>query len=248
MAGLLGDVFSFGDSLKRKARGLLADPVGTLQQFVGNEADRINQFGQLSRDAATEWRDRIPSGQSDMGSNETRLMGLLADSYSPVAMAMPDKAKAQMRSVFDDLIAGKKTDTRIANGVVLTDEQKGLINDAYAKLTGGKQPPNGSNSLDIRAGHIYDSRISGKVKPSGKTADSFAPNQVVDWMSTALDDSATVGVNKGVPHLQNLYTDPVSGSSYVVRAPISGDYSTGVQWVSGLIPEGVFSSAKNKKP
>ncbi len=47
MAGLLGDVFSAADTAKRKLRGLLADPVGTLQQFVGNENDRAGQFNQL---------------------------------------------------------------------------------------------------------------------------------------------------------------------------------------------------------
>ena len=87
MAGLLGDVFSFGDSLKRKARGLLADPVGTLQQFVGNENDRAGRFNQLTDNAATEMQNRIKNG-GKLGPNQVKLAGLLADAYNPAGMML----------------------------------------------------------------------------------------------------------------------------------------------------------------
>jgi len=32
MAGLLGDIYSYGNTLKRKVNGLLADPAGTAQR------------------------------------------------------------------------------------------------------------------------------------------------------------------------------------------------------------------------
>jgi hypothetical protein len=87
MAGLLGDVFSFGDTLKRKARGLLADPVGTLQQFVGNENDRAGRFNQLTDNAATEMQNRIKNG-GKLGPNQMKLAGLLADAYNPAGMVV----------------------------------------------------------------------------------------------------------------------------------------------------------------
>ena len=37
--GLLADVYSYGDTLKRKVGGLLADPAGTLEQMVGQFKD-----------------------------------------------------------------------------------------------------------------------------------------------------------------------------------------------------------------
>ena len=40
--GLLGDVYSYGDTLKRKVGGLLSDPRGTLEQFVGQLGDDMN--------------------------------------------------------------------------------------------------------------------------------------------------------------------------------------------------------------
>lgn len=42
MAGLLGDIFSASNTLKRKVRGLLDDPSGTFSQFVGQLGDDLN--------------------------------------------------------------------------------------------------------------------------------------------------------------------------------------------------------------
>jgi len=85
MAGLLGDVFSAADTAKRKLRGLLADPVGTLQQYVGNENDRAGRFNQLTDNAATEMQNRIKNG-GKLGPNQVKLAGLLADAYNPIGM------------------------------------------------------------------------------------------------------------------------------------------------------------------
>lgn len=40
--GLLADVYSYGDTMKRKVRGLLDDPRATLEQFVGQLGDDTN--------------------------------------------------------------------------------------------------------------------------------------------------------------------------------------------------------------
>lgn len=83
MAGLLADVFSFGDTLKRKARGLLDDPIGTISQFVNNENDRARAFNQLTSQSTNE----MISGQT-MGPASQKLAGLLADAYNPAGMVV----------------------------------------------------------------------------------------------------------------------------------------------------------------
>jgi hypothetical protein len=87
MSNLLGDVFSFGNTAKRKIKGLLDDPLGSLQQFVGNENDRAGRFNQLTDQAATEMQARIKSG-GKMGPNQVKLAGLLADAYNPAGMVV----------------------------------------------------------------------------------------------------------------------------------------------------------------
>ncbi len=42
MAGLLGDIYSASNTLKRKVNGLLSDPMGTVNQFVGQLGDDTN--------------------------------------------------------------------------------------------------------------------------------------------------------------------------------------------------------------
>jgi GNAT superfamily N-acetyltransferase len=95
MAGLLGDVFSFGDTLKRKAKGLLADPVGTLQQFVGNENDRAGRLNELTYAAAAE---------QGMGPQSKKLAGLLADSYNPAGIVTGDKIAKVLNAKYGDAL------------------------------------------------------------------------------------------------------------------------------------------------
>ena len=93
MSGLLADVFSFGDTLKRKARGLLDDPMGTLSQYINNENDRAGRFNQLTAEAAQEGAQAIKSGQSMVGPKSQQLAGLLADAYNPTGMFIGASAK-----------------------------------------------------------------------------------------------------------------------------------------------------------
>lgn len=83
--GLLPGIYSAGDTAKRKIRGLLDDPSGTIAQSIGNENDRAGQFNQLTRSATDEMVNRIRNG-GGMGANEQRLAGLLADAYNPAGM------------------------------------------------------------------------------------------------------------------------------------------------------------------
>lgn len=88
MSGLLADVFSFGNTAKRKIKGLLDDPVGTLTQYVNNENDRAGRFNQLTAEAAQEGAQAIKSGKSMVGPKSQQLAGLLADAYNPAGMVV----------------------------------------------------------------------------------------------------------------------------------------------------------------
>lgn len=85
--GLLPGIYSAGDTAKRKIRGLLDDPSGTIAQFIGNENDRAGQFNQLTRSATDEMVNRIRNG-GGMGASEQRLAGLLADAYNPAGITV----------------------------------------------------------------------------------------------------------------------------------------------------------------
>lgn len=86
MAGLLADIFSAGDTAKRKLRGLLGDPVGTMTQFVNNENDRAGRLKELTYEASSE---------TGMGPKSQKLAGLLADAYNPIGMTSVKGPQAQ---------------------------------------------------------------------------------------------------------------------------------------------------------
>lgn len=138
MSNLLGDVFSFGNTAKRKIKGLLDDPLGSLQQFVGNENDRAGRFNQLTDQAATEMQNRIKSG-GKMGPNQVKLAGLLADAYNPTGMfigagaktwdkAAADKAQAMLKKGVDPRQVWKETGTFKGADGALRQE----IDDSFA--------------------------------------------------------------------------------------------------------------------
>jgi hypothetical protein len=78
MAGLLGDIFGAADTAKRKLRDVVANPLLSAQQFVGNMNDRARNLNEMTAAAALEGVDYGPASQ--------RLGGLLAEGYNPVGM------------------------------------------------------------------------------------------------------------------------------------------------------------------
>ena len=86
MAGLLGDIFGAADTAKRKLRDVVANPLLSAQQFVGNMNDRARNLNEMTAAAAREGVDYGPASQ--------RLGGLLADAYNPVGMTMRVPGKA----------------------------------------------------------------------------------------------------------------------------------------------------------
>jgi hypothetical protein len=78
MAGLLGDIFGAADTAKRKLRDVVANPLLSAQQFMGNMNDRARNLNEMTAAAALEGVDYGPASQ--------RLGGLLAEGYNPVGM------------------------------------------------------------------------------------------------------------------------------------------------------------------
>lgn len=205
MAGLLGDVFSAADTAKRKLKGLLADPVGTLQQFVGNENDRAGQFNQLTADAAQETRQ---TGKL-YGPKSQQLAGLLAEGYNPAAMfigasaktwdkAAADKAQSMLKKGADPKQVWKETGTFKGADGALRQE----IPDNLAQTAG-------------------DGFLERMVDPATK---NLAPSEMplMAWLNhKPLEDAYGYRVAKGV----KATPDVAGGGSY---DPTSGTISLSV--------------------
>jgi hypothetical protein len=81
MAGLLGDIFGAADTTKRRLRDVVANPLLSAQQFVGNLNDRARNLNEMTAAAALEGVDYGPASR--------RLGGLLADAYNPMGIVSP---------------------------------------------------------------------------------------------------------------------------------------------------------------
>lgn len=86
MSGLLPFIFSAGDGLKRRVRGLLSDPMGEVEQRVGLLNDKAGAFNQLHAQATDEAVASLREGGTGWGPKSQELAGLLAESYNPIGM------------------------------------------------------------------------------------------------------------------------------------------------------------------
>jgi hypothetical protein len=80
MMGLLGSIFSAGDSAKRQIRGLLDDPIGVLQQKIGHINDGARVANELTGDAAQERMTNVN------GPANVALQNYLSERVNPLAM------------------------------------------------------------------------------------------------------------------------------------------------------------------
>ena len=80
MAGLLGDIFGAADATKRRLRDVVANPLLSAQQFVGNLNDRARNLNEMTAAAAREGVDYGPASR--------RLGVLLADAYNPMGLTV----------------------------------------------------------------------------------------------------------------------------------------------------------------
>ena len=104
MAGLLGDIFGAADTAKRKLRDVVANPLLSAQQFLGNVNDRARNLNEMTAAAALEGVDYGPASQ--------RLGGLLADAYNPVGMFIgPSSPMFNKQMAFEATKLSKKGKT-----------------------------------------------------------------------------------------------------------------------------------------
>ena len=94
--GLLGSIFSAGDSAKRQIRGLLDDPIGVLQQKIGHINDGARVANQMTEAAATE--------QDRSGPANVALRDYLSERLNPLAMTK--SVGNQAASLIDDSYRG----------------------------------------------------------------------------------------------------------------------------------------------
>lgn len=93
MPGLLADVFSYGDSLKRKVGGLLADPMGTIElgaRRFGEDQDKmlglLKDVMPAGRTVAPDARKSALRELADYGS-QVGIAGMTTAKHSPEQMA-----------------------------------------------------------------------------------------------------------------------------------------------------------------
>jgi hypothetical protein len=82
--GLLADIYSYGDGLKRKVNGLLADPSGTLEQMVGRLKDDQNAMLNLQANAYPMAGDKTVLNSPEQ---IARFRSQLADKGAEMALA-----------------------------------------------------------------------------------------------------------------------------------------------------------------
>jgi predicted GNAT family acetyltransferase len=121
MAGLLGDIFGAADTAKRKIRDVVANPLLSAQQFVGNMNDRARNLNEMTAAAAREGVDYGPASQ--------RLGGLLAEGYNPMGMVSARNFSTKMRDASDIFGQGSKR-------IQYTDPQSGGVIEVLQRPDG----------------------------------------------------------------------------------------------------------------
>lgn len=249
LSGVLPAVYSASDRLKRSVNYLLNDPKGWMESKGQTMATDAAAARGLLADATDESIRSMKDGGPPLafGPANQRAAQSMADAYIPGAISVANQMEALRR--LEAMKRGETVDKVLRGALVTTPDQQSVIDSAYKALTSGRQPARPTSSTDIHLGHLYDARMSGEIKANGKRADTFKAHEVTNWLAAAGDDSAVakVGLN-GKPYLESMYFDPERNASYAVQMPISGNFSTGAQWVSGLVPDGIFSTSKKKNP
>ena len=92
MAGLLGDVlpavFSAGDRAKRYLGGLLSDPMGRIEQTLGQASDNVRQLGLLSQQAYGDKRDPMKVTNPQAAKQYNDAMFNMVSSFAPAGITV----------------------------------------------------------------------------------------------------------------------------------------------------------------
>lgn len=203
LSGVLPAIYSAGDRAKRYVTGLLADPIGSIQQTAGRAMDDLRDVQALQSQA-------FANPQRPLQITNPQAFGLLADKYqnavtnfAPVGMFIGQGAKTW------DQIAAKKAHDMAA---------KGADPRAIWKETGTFKGPDGMWRQEIPddAAHFGDKRGSIDYAIAQNINDPLAPSKVGEILRH--DD-----LYQAYPDTQNIGTsfNLHSGGSYAPYSSIN---------------------------
>ncbi|MEY4346333.1 MAG: hypothetical protein RL032_2165, partial [Pseudomonadota bacterium] len=139
MAGLLSDVlpavYSASNVMKNKLRGLLDDPLGTLQQVVGDANDQARSFNQMGDRSAAETIASVKAGKGlGSGPASNALLGKIAEAYNPVAMTVWHGSPHRFSKFDASKIGTGEGAQAYGHGLYLAESQK-VANEYASKLS-----------------------------------------------------------------------------------------------------------------
>jgi len=211
MAGLLSDVlpavYSASNTMKNKLRGLLDDPLGTLQQVVGDANDRARSFNQLGDRAAAETMASIKAGQGlGNGPASNALLGKIAEAYNPVAMTVWHGSPHNFSKFDASKIGTGEGNQAYGYGLYLA-ENPGVA-EFYQKMVN-----TGSISKQAKK-FVRENIIAGADNDAILKAATSSKNQATRW---DLED-----VKRGIPASRNDYVNAMDEvQEFLTKNPIS---------------------------
>ena len=193
MAGLLGDVlpavFSAGDRAKRYLGGLLSDPMGRIEQTLGQASDNVRQLGLLSQQAYGDKRDPLKVTNPQAAKQYNDAMFNMVSSFAPAGMFVGKGAK-----VWDVLNAEKAQQMA----------QKGVDPRVIWKETGTFQGPDGHWRQEVD-----DSRAAMRLM-----GPKFGDESNVNKLGETLDHRLAYDSYPDIKRINVTYSDVKSGGSY----------------------------------
>lgn len=257
MSGLLAGIYSAGDTAKRKLRGLLDDPIGTIQQQIGLLNDNAGKFNQLHSQATQESVNAIKSGGNEFGPANVALSNKLADAYNPAGITVWHGSPHKFAKFDSSKIGTGEGAQAYGHGLYLAESpdvagqyQKTLAHKAFATMD--KVGPNNYRVTAPDGSVLVDGEYLGKATRIKDAFDANAGNlykvdlpdehvaKMLDWdkplsqqphVQRAMlnqDDGWKAYASKLDPESRAVAEDMVLGTK-----PVHGDEATSL-WESLL--------------
>jgi hypothetical protein len=218
MAGLLADVYSFGNRTRNKLRGLLDDPVGTIQQAADATAEGVrNLTGQNETAQQFALRDSINSGDKNALAEYKRLEQViqnklfdLATNFNPAAVGMirtqvgriPETA-SETRMLADLLQrAGEKA------GYVVRRNDSAISPSRYVSFTKAGDEI-GDTTRQVRISNHIDKypELADGIRTSIDPTTAVSFEQAVNWLGREGFPTNLSARYKDVPSWEQYYAN-----------------------------------------
>ena len=172
--GLLGDIFSYGDGLKRKARGLLTDPMGTLSLGATRFGEDQNKLFSLMADSGY-----LPGDKSVLNTNKASSREQLAkqatEAYGGLLGATVWHGSPHKFDRFDSGKIGTGEGAQAYGHGIYTAQDRGIADVYRRKLTGvdGAPVANPDQSIQLKIGNLQN-----QIRQLEKSGDAAAPSMI----------------------------------------------------------------------